>query len=38
MSQYIEPVDAGILKKIGINVAALIAIALGLIVVAAIVT
>ena len=38
MSQYIEPVDASILKKIGINVAALIAITAGLIVVAAVVT
>jgi hypothetical protein len=38
MSQYIEPVDASILKKIGINVAALVAIAAVLIVVAALVT
>ena len=38
MSQYIEPVDATTLKKIGINVAALIAVSLCLIVVAAVVT
>ena len=38
MSQYIEPVDASTLKKIGINVAALIALSLFLIVVAAVVT
>jgi hypothetical protein len=38
MSEYIEPVDAQILKKIGINVAILIAVSLGLIVVAAVVT
>lgn len=38
MSEYIEPVDAQILKKIGINVAILIAVALGLIVAAAVVT
>jgi hypothetical protein len=38
MSEYIEPVDAQILKKIGINVAILIAVSLSLIVVAALVT
>ena len=38
MSEYIEPVDAQILKKIGVNVAVLVAVALGLIVVAAVVT
>ena len=38
MSQYIEAADASILKKIGINVIALVAVALGLIVVAAVVT
>jgi hypothetical protein len=38
MSQYIEPVDASTLKKIGINVAALVAITLCLIVVAAVLT
>ena len=35
MSQYIEPVDASTLKKIGVNVAVLIAVSLCLIVVAA---
>ena len=38
MSEYIEPVDAQILKKIGINVAVLIGIAFLLIGVAAVVT
>ncbi len=38
MSHYIEPVDAGTLKKIGINVAVLITVSLCLIAVAAVVT
>lgn len=38
MNQYIEPGDASTLKKIGLNVAALIAVSLTLIVVAAIIT
>lgn len=38
MSEYIEPVDAQILRKIGINVAALIAVSFFLIGVVAVIT
>ena len=38
MGQYIESADASTLKKIGINVAALVALTLCLVVAAAVVT
>lgn len=38
MSEYIEPVDAEILKKIGINVVALVALSFLLIAIVAVIT